>query len=93
MALEQFLQSVKLQPMLHRPRRLVDASGTPPAPGALVSLLPIGAPAHGVTTTGLRWPLADATLSPGDTVWAELRGKRLPVAVSPLPFHQPGYKR
>lgn len=34
-----------------------------------------------------------ATLSPGDTVWAELRGKRLPVAVSPLPFHQPGYKR
>lgn len=34
-----------------------------------------------------------ATLAPGDTVWAELRGKRLPVAVAALPFHQPGYKR
>lgn len=50
-----------------RPRRLVDASGTPPTLGALVSLLPIGGPAHGVATTGLRWPLADATLSPGET--------------------------
>ncbi|WP_026155181.1 glycine cleavage system aminomethyltransferase GcvT [Paracoccus sp. N5] len=34
-----------------------------------------------------------AHLSPGDTVWAELRGKRLPATVTPLPFHQPGYKR
>lgn len=34
-----------------------------------------------------------AHLSPGDTVWAELRGKRVAVAVARLPFHQPGYKR
>lgn len=34
-----------------------------------------------------------ATLSPGATVWAELRGRRLPVTVAALPFHQPGYKR
>lgn len=34
-----------------------------------------------------------ARLSPGDTVWAELRGKRLPATVTRLPFHQPGYKR
>ncbi len=34
-----------------------------------------------------------AELTPGTTIWAELRGKRLPVAIAPLPFHQPGYKR
>ncbi|MCV2447153.1 glycine cleavage system aminomethyltransferase GcvT [Paracoccus sp. DMF] len=34
-----------------------------------------------------------AALAPGDTVWAELRGKRLPATITPLPFHQPGYKR
>ena len=34
-----------------------------------------------------------AHLAPGTTVWAELRGKRLPAAVTRLPFHQPGYKR
>ncbi|MTH33169.1 glycine cleavage system aminomethyltransferase GcvT [Paracoccus limosus] len=42
-------------------------------------------------------PVAMAILpahqAPGDTVWAELRGKRLPARVSPLPFHQPGYRR
>ncbi|MFT4014785.1 MAG: glycine cleavage system aminomethyltransferase GcvT [Paracoccus sp. (in: a-proteobacteria)] len=32
-------------------------------------------------------------LADGATVWAELRGKRIPVHVTPLPFHQPGYKR
>ena len=32
------------------------------APGSLVSLLPIGGDAEGVTTTGLRWPLDGATL-------------------------------
>ena len=34
-----------------------------------------------------------AALADGATVWAELRGKRLPVTLAPLPFHQPGYKR
>lgn len=32
--------------------------------GALVSLLPIGGPAHGVDTEGLRWPLHHETLQP-----------------------------
>lgn len=33
-------------------------------PGATVSLVPIGGPVTGVTTTGLRWPLTDETLEP-----------------------------
>jgi thiamine pyrophosphokinase len=33
--------------------------------GSLVSLMPIGADATGVTTAGLRWPLEGATLSVG----------------------------
>lgn len=33
----------------------------------LVSLLPVGGPATGVTTSGLRYPLVDATLAPGTT--------------------------
>lgn len=35
--------------------------------GDLVSLVPIGGAASGVTTTGLQWSLADATLDPGST--------------------------
>jgi thiamine pyrophosphokinase len=35
-----------------------------PERGAVVSLLPLAGPCHGVTTKGLRWPLDDATLSP-----------------------------
>ncbi len=35
-------------------------------------------------------PLAQST--PGTTVWGELRGKRLPLRVAPLPFHQPRYR-
>ncbi len=35
--------------------------------GELVSLVPVGGPAVGVTTSGLRYPLADATLDPGTT--------------------------
>ncbi|WBU52696.1 glycine cleavage system aminomethyltransferase GcvT [Paracoccus sp. SCSIO 75233] len=34
-----------------------------------------------------------ASLSGGDTVYAELRGKRLPVTVTDLPFIKPDYKR
>jgi thiamine pyrophosphokinase len=36
-------------------------------PGDLVTLLPIGGDASGVTTRGLRWELADATLRAGRT--------------------------
>ena len=32
------------------------------APGDIVSLLPLGGPAHVLATTGLRWPLRDETL-------------------------------
>jgi thiamine pyrophosphokinase len=35
--------------------------------GDLVSLLPYGGPAQGVTTTGLRWALRSATIPPGST--------------------------
>ncbi len=38
------------------------------AVGSLVTLLAIGGPARGVTTTGLRWPLDDAELSPTSTL-------------------------
>jgi thiamine pyrophosphokinase len=38
------------------------------APGDLVSLIAIGGPARGVTTTGLRFPLHDAPLEPGSTL-------------------------
>ncbi len=34
-----------------------------------------------------------ADLPDGATVWAELRGRRLPVTVTALPFHTPNYKR
>ena len=34
-----------------------------------------------------------AGLAPGDTVWAELRGKRIPVVVADMPFIKPDYKR
>jgi thiamine pyrophosphokinase len=35
--------------------------------GELLSLLAVNGPARGVTTTGLRWPLAGATLEPGSS--------------------------
>jgi thiamine pyrophosphokinase len=37
------------------------------APGALLTLLAVGGPATGVTTSGLHWDLTDATLQPGST--------------------------
>jgi thiamine pyrophosphokinase len=37
------------------------------APGAVLTLLALGGPAHGITTTGLRWPLRAETLEPGST--------------------------
>ncbi|HLY15435.1 MAG TPA: thiamine diphosphokinase [Candidatus Limnocylindrales bacterium] len=48
-----------------------DRSGSPAGldldgrPGNLVTLLPFDGPARGVTTSGLRWPLAAATLPAG----------------------------
>jgi thiamine pyrophosphokinase len=35
--------------------------------GALISLLPMGGPAHGINTKGLRWNLDDASLPHGTT--------------------------
>ncbi len=60
-------------------------------PGALVTLLAFDGPASGVTTGGLRWPLAGATLGTGSSLglsnevlalrppdaWVELRAGRL----------------
>ena len=43
-------------------RDRIELSGSP---GDLVSLLPYGGRAGGVTTTGLRWPLHQAELAPG----------------------------
>ena len=37
--------------------------------------------------------LLPADIEPGAQVWAELRGRRVPVAVVPLPFVPPSYKR
>ena len=37
------------------------------APSDLVTLLPIGDDAHGVTTEGLRWALHDDSLRPGSS--------------------------
>jgi thiamine pyrophosphokinase len=48
--------------MVRTVRRLHRAIGTK------VSLVPIGGDVHGVTTTGLRWPLHDATLTLGTTL-------------------------
>ena len=37
------------------------------APGSLVTLLPLGGPARGIVTDGLRYPLRDEELAPGTT--------------------------
>lgn len=54
------------------------------APGEIVSLLPWGAPAFGVTTEGLRWPLRSETLHPGATrsVSNELLGRTATVTLA-----------
>lgn len=44
-----------------------DAASLPGGPGTIVSLLPIGGAARGVTTGGLRWPLVDEDLELGTT--------------------------
>ena len=37
------------------------------APGERLTLLAVGGPATGITTTGLRWALTDGTLAPGSS--------------------------
>ncbi|MDN5568424.1 MAG: glycine cleavage system aminomethyltransferase GcvT, partial [Paracoccus sp. (in: a-proteobacteria)] len=37
--------------------------------------------------------LIDASLAEDTTIWAELRGKRVPVTITALPFVTPSYKR
>lgn len=44
-----------------------EASTLHGAPGSLLTLLALGGPAEGVTTTGLRWALHDERLDPGST--------------------------
>ena len=51
-------------------RIAVARGGDPPMPiagppGSLVSLLPVGGPARGIVTEGLRYPLHDEELAPG----------------------------
>lgn len=64
-----------------RPGRPVTIAGQP---REIVSLLAAGAPASGVTTTGLRWVLTDASLPPGTSLGVsnEMTGKTAEIAVS-----------
>lgn len=50
---------------IHVVRDRIELAG---APGDVVSLLPYGGPARGVSTRGLRWPLQDAVLAPGTSL-------------------------
>jgi thiamine pyrophosphokinase len=51
--------------VIHVVRDRIEVSGSP---GDIVSLLPYGGPARGVSTDGLRWPLIDAVLAPGTSL-------------------------
>ena len=53
------------QATVHVVRDRIELSGSP---GDVVSLLPYGGPARGVSTVGLRWPLTDAVLAPGTSL-------------------------
>lgn len=50
---------------IHVVHTAIDLIGTP---GDKVSLVPVGGDVDGVTTEGLRWPLADASLASGSTL-------------------------
>ncbi|MRX49010.1 glycine cleavage system aminomethyltransferase GcvT [Paracoccus sp. S-4012] len=58
---------------------------------------PIGTVRSGGFGPTVGGPIATATLPAhlpeGATVWAELRGKRIPATIVPLPFIKPSYKR
>jgi thiamine pyrophosphokinase len=51
--------------VIHVVRDRIELSGSP---GDVVTLLPYGGPARGVSTGGLRWPLNDAVLAPGTSL-------------------------
>ena len=61
-----------------------DATSIEGEPGDVVTLLPVGGPATGVTTEGLRWELRSDTLEPGSThgVSNELVGHRAVVGIA-----------
>lgn len=60
-----------------------------------------GAPIGRVTSGGfgpsIEAPMAmaylPATLAEGDTVYGDVRGRRLPAVIAPMPFHPTSYKR
>jgi aminomethyltransferase len=60
-----------------------------------------GAPVGQVTSGGfgpsvgapVAMGLVEAGHADGPTLWGELRGRRLPVAIADLPFHRPRYVR
>jgi thiamine pyrophosphokinase len=52
------------------------------APGAVLTLLALGGPARGVTTTGVRWPLDADRLEPGST-----RGVSNEIVSNPVRVH------
>ncbi len=49
---------------------------------SIVTLLAVGGPAHGVTTSGLRWALADADLTPTSTLGVSNEIVESPASVS-----------
>jgi thiamine pyrophosphokinase len=51
--------------VIHVVRDRIELSGSP---GDVVTLLPYGGPARGVSTGGLQWPLTDAVLAPGTSL-------------------------
>ncbi|MGZ5385720.1 MAG: thiamine diphosphokinase [Acidimicrobiia bacterium] len=51
--------------VIHVVRDRIELSGSP---GDVVTLLPYGGPARGVSTGGLRWPLTDAVLARGTSL-------------------------
>jgi thiamine pyrophosphokinase len=66
------LVGVSVEAFFGTARVLVVRGGDPPvtiggALGSLVTLLPIGGPAGGISTRGLRYPLRDEELAPGTT--------------------------
>ena len=61
-----------------------DATEVRGRPGSIVSLIPVGGPAIGVSITGVRWPLRDAALDPfaGRAISNELSATHALVTVS-----------
>jgi thiamine pyrophosphokinase len=63
---------VRIEAYTGTARLAVARGGEPPVdihgpPGSLVTLLPVGAPARGIVTAGLRYPLQCEELAPGTT--------------------------